>query len=262
MVACSNAAGPSPATSTAYACSRRPFASTVAATGSSSTTRIRMDGSAGRDPKTLDNLGLNLRDEPTRLVRIVAAGAERIRPLLVAEPAQQAAGPLDVGQCDGVEDVAVDATVIELRLQFVIDSNDETLLFESCQIVARPLTETAQPKPPQECRVRGLSKRRAEIAHHEPAPDAVHGRGQFVDLVVRRLPVPAVEDQIGNDEATERPRPDERILVPRPVADDLLICQRRTESPGRLWSTFSAGQRPLIQVIDRRLMKTHRPEDS
>src|SRR5688572_5544244 len=40
MVPCSKAAVPSLATSTAYACSRRPFASTVAATGSSSTTRI------------------------------------------------------------------------------------------------------------------------------------------------------------------------------------------------------------------------------
>jgi hypothetical protein len=55
-----------------------------------------MNGSAGGNLKTLGNLGLNLRDVTARLVRIVAAGAERIVPLLVAEPAQQAAGPLDV----------------------------------------------------------------------------------------------------------------------------------------------------------------------
>ena len=96
-----------------------------------------MGGSAGSDLKTLGNLGPDLRDEPARLVRIVAAGAERIVPLLVAEPAQQAAGPLDVGQRDRVEDVAVDAAVIEFRLRFLIDANDETLLFEPCQICQR-----------------------------------------------------------------------------------------------------------------------------
>ena len=48
-----------------------------------------------------------------------------------------------------------------------------------------------------------IAEGRTEIPDHEPAASSANRLVQLVDLVVRRLPVPVVEDQVRDDEPAE-----------------------------------------------------------
>src|SRR5688572_17272445 len=110
MEDCSRAMEPSAATSTAYACSRSPFASTAAAAGSSSTTRILI---SLRHRQALLDLLFDLADIPGGLLFVILRRPECITPLALGQAREKFARPADVSGSDSVDDVAVDHAVVE-----------------------------------------------------------------------------------------------------------------------------------------------------
>src|SRR5688572_441125 len=150
--------------STAYACSRRPLASTLAATGSSSTTRILIGASIseGRHLQTLGDLLLDLSRVPGCLFSRVSAAAKRVVPLPVRQLRQPLARPAELLRRHGGDDVAVDALVIELD-SAVVDALNKRLLFKPGQIVSGALAEAAQPEPLEHSGIRELAERGPEV---------------------------------------------------------------------------------------------------
>src|SRR5688572_17751911 len=136
--------------STAYACSRSPLASTLAAVGSSSTTRILIGSSVRRagQLQTLRDLLLDLSRVAARLIVREAGAAKGVLPLPIRDVRQPVAGPADVRRRDGRDDVAIDAPIRERHVA-IVDTLDEALRFESRQVVTGALAEAANPEQPK-----------------------------------------------------------------------------------------------------------------
>src|SRR5688572_15850099 len=124
----------------------------------------------------------------------------------------------------------MDAAIIELdTLPF--DALDETLRLEVFQIVAGSLLHVLSGQPGKQARVRCFPERRAEVLDDEdPARTLAICTTNRVNFVVRRLPVPVIQQHVGDDEALERLRSDEVVLIPVPVAFELPVRQPWTEA--------------------------------
>src|SRR5687767_12443556 len=106
-------------------------------------------GSARRHLKPLRDFCLDLGEVAAGLFRIVAAGPKRVAPLLIGQAIQQSAGPSHIRGRHGVDDVAIDASVVELRPPTAVDARDESLRLEPWQIVSGALPESASAEPLQ-----------------------------------------------------------------------------------------------------------------
>src|ERR1700704_5895769 len=89
---------------------------------------------AGHLPRVRD-IGTQLPDEAFRRIRCVAARAERVTPLAIAERGQERARPLGVVERDAVTDQFRMLSVVAERQVAVSHPRDEFLAFEEIQIV-------------------------------------------------------------------------------------------------------------------------------
>src|SRR5262249_12510025 len=162
----------------------------------------------------------------------VAAGAERVAPLVIVELRQELARPYDIVGRDRFQQLLVPAAVVEPH-EPVLHTDDESLAREDVGIAALRRQTT------------GLAECGAEIADHVPM---LHDDASLADLVkrvVRVLEIGAVEQYQDHEQPLVRPHADERILLPRPFADMLEIVVGEAKTAAGL------DVRPSLAIVDR-----------
>src|SRR5262249_49849412 len=147
---------------------------------------------------------------------VVAACAERVTPLSVAQLSEHLAGPPDVVGRNAPEQLLMPAVIVELD-ETVLHAGDERFMLEHVDVSA------LRREPAR------LAQSRAQISNDVPSLGAFTWFFERIERVVLVLHIRAVEHHQDDEESLVRTHADERILLPRPCADLFQRSVRQTK---------------------------------